>query len=151
MASMLALTNCLLLSTWNKRAVETLSCKQHGKATEVARLASSDIILQRRQKRKQEFWPISFCSLGDELTGLREEGSIDQALALLSKMDQQGIIPPMNVYTFLLKACTKRKALSQAKLVQAHLTKHGVEKNKFISESVLWFQVLHLQETAGRR
>lgn len=55
----------------------------------------------------------------------------------LFTMDQHGIVPSVEMYRSLLKACTKRKALAEAKQVHAHLARHGLESTRFLGESAV--------------
>lgn len=71
---------------------------------------------------------------GGELLNLCEEIQVDKAMDVLLRMDS---VPTVNMYASLLKACAKRKALTQAKRVHAHLSKHGLESTKFLGENVV--------------
>lgn len=72
--------------------------------------------------------------LGNQLQRFCYDGKLDMALDVLTLMDQKGAIPTVNMYSWLLKACGKRKDLAQAKRVQAHLAKHGLECTRFLGE-----------------
>lgn len=65
---------------------------------------------------------------------LCEQGQVDRALTL---MDQQGSVPSVNMYRSLLKACAKNKAKIQVKLVQAHLSRLGLESTQVLSEDLM--------------
>lgn len=71
------------------------------------------------------------------LQRLCEEAQLDRALEALVIMDQHDTVPSGNMYGFLLRACAKRKALSQAKQVQAHIAKRGLECSRFLGENVV--------------
>lgn len=75
--------------------------------------------------------------LRDQLHSFCEDGQLDKALDVLVHMDQQGTVPSVNMYRSLLKVCTKRKALAQAKQVHLHLVKNGLESTRFLGESVV--------------
>lgn len=65
------------------------------------------------------------------------DGQLNRAMELLSGMDEQHIVPSVELYRSLLKECTRRKALAQAKLVHTHLVKHGLEATDHLGESVV--------------
>lgn len=73
----------------------------------------------------------------EELRLLCDEGELDKALDVLLGMEQRGIFPSVDLYATLLKACTKRKALAQAKRVHAHMVENGLGSLKFLGELVL--------------
>lgn len=68
---------------------------------------------------------------------LCQSGELVQALDAVWHMDQQGIVPSVEMYRSLLKACTKKKALTLAKQVHAHLLKHKLETTRYLGESVV--------------
>lgn len=82
----------------------------------------------------------SHCGLSraiEELERVCKEGQLDRAIDVLTRMDQEGIVPTVSMYRDLLKACAKRKALNHARLVHAHLAKHGLIFTKFLGENVV--------------
>lgn len=74
---------------------------------------------------------------GGELKILCEHGHLDKALDVLLHMDKHGIVPTVEMYVCLLKACAKKKSLFQAKHVHAHLAKHRLESMRFLGESLV--------------
>lgn len=62
---------------------------------------------------------------------------MEPALAILLCMEQEGVAPSLHMYRHLLKACTKRKSLAQAKRVYDHLMKHRLESIKTLGELII--------------
>lgn len=56
---------------------------------------------------------------------------------LLHGFLHRDVVPSVKLYRFILKACADKKALAQAKLVHAHLAKHGLESSAYLSEHVV--------------
>lgn len=74
---------------------------------------------------------------GDEIRRLCEQGQLDRALAVLSMVDQHGSASPVDVYCSLLKSFSKTKALTQARVLHAHLVKRGLECSKSLGEFLM--------------
>lgn len=75
--------------------------------------------------------------LGKQLQSLCDEGQLDKAVDLLSLWEQLRVLPPVSVYSYLLKACTRRKVLAHVKQVQHHLSKHGLDRTNFPGEQLV--------------
>lgn len=52
-------------------------------------------------------------------------------------MDRQGTVPSVHIYKDLLQACSRRKALDEAKQVYAHMAKHGLQLHRFLADLVV--------------
>ncbi|KAI5065627.1 hypothetical protein GOP47_0020322 [Adiantum capillus-veneris] len=63
-----------------------------------------------------------------------QEGHLDKALCLLSSYKRA---LPTSIYVSLLKLCSKKKALNQAKQVHAHLVRNSVPITGFIGDFLL--------------
>lgn len=68
----------------------------------------------------------SLCTDIVYLQSLCEQGELDEALAVLFRMEGQGRFPSVEVYRRILKACAQKRALTQVKRVHASLAKHGL-------------------------
>lgn len=73
----------------------------------------------------------------EKLRKLCEDGDVDAALNVLLSMEHKVRVPSVTMYKSLLKACTKRKALAQAKRLHAHLTTRGLELLGLLGEDVV--------------
>lgn len=80
---------------------------------------------------------LRYLETDDDLVSICEKGRLDNALDILRCLDQQGVAPSAEVYTLLLRLCSRRKALGPAKQVRAYIVKHGLEQNKRLSEEVV--------------
>lgn len=69
-----------------------------------------------------------------ELLRLCEQGHLDEAVTALFCMDRLGITPPVTLYSSVLRACARRKALIQSRAVHASLATHGLETTRFLGE-----------------
>lgn len=78
----------------------------------------------------------SFC-LEESIQSLCRSGQLDEALDALVAVDRQGSIPSVELYRCLLKLCSWKGALSQAKYVHAHLTERGLVNTRFLGDSVV--------------
>lgn len=55
----------------------------------------------------------------------------------LDALDERGAVPSLQMYKSLLRTCSKRKSLTRAKRIHAHLANHGLESTSFLGESVV--------------
>lgn len=76
-------------------------------------------------------------ALVDELQVLCKGKQLDKALDVLSCMDKHNIDAPTEIYRSLLKECGNQKALAQAKLLHAHLARHGSDNTWLLGESLV--------------
>lgn len=70
----------------------------------------------------------------EKLKILCQMGQLDQALDLLSCMEQHGHAPSQSLCWSLLKLCNKKKALHHAVHLHAHLALHGLDSTSSLGE-----------------
>lgn len=63
-----------------------------------------------------------------------ENGQLDEALAALVQREQQGNVASVKLYGCLLKECSRRRALVQAKKVHSCLAEKGLASGRFLGE-----------------
>lgn len=69
------------------------------------------------------------------------EGKLKDAMEFLQEMDEQDIMPSMEIYECLLRACSKLKAIALAKQLHGHIMRKGLESNKFLGNSCVLMYV----------
>lgn len=72
-----------------------------------------------------------------DIEALCKNGQLDKVVLALLCMDHEGTLPSVQIYKSILQACTKSRALAEAKWVYAHLVKHGMECNKMLGDLVV--------------
>lgn len=70
------------------------------------------------------------------LQTLCEEGNLDKAIDFLPLYEQQGSVP-IETYSYVVRACIKKKSLGEAKRVLAHIAKSGLESHFYLGESLV--------------
>lgn len=99
-----------------------------------SRLATLDPSLQGRMSHQQWSCTVGPSTPGDQIRSLCEEGQVDKAVETLLQMEQENSAPSLSDYATILKACTKSKALSQARRVRASMAERGLDSNGFLGE-----------------
>lgn len=74
---------------------------------------------------------------GYTIQSLCQRGMLNEALDALIAVDHHGTVPSVDMYRNLLKLCTKKRALTQAKQVHAYLVKHRMESTRFLGECLV--------------
>ncbi|KAJ7547233.1 hypothetical protein O6H91_08G076100 [Diphasiastrum complanatum] len=64
-------------------------------------------------------------------------GRFERALMLYHEMKRHDMEPTVSTYVAVLDACAKCSALSQGKLIHAHILKNGVATNPFIGNTLV--------------
>lgn len=76
-------------------------------------------------------------STAAHLLKLCDKGQLDEALSVVESMDQQGIVPSLNMYSCLVKACARRRSLPHAKRLLGLLRGHGLDSTRFFGENMV--------------
>lgn len=94
--------------------------------------------LPRRIGGQESYSCFRFLEPTDEkIRNLSKEGDLSRALDGLLRMEQEGLVPSVDLYRTLLKECTKRKSLVHARRLHTYLVRHGLEATRFLGESVV--------------
>eukprot|EP01018_Ginkgo_biloba_P039721 Gb_32164 [translate_table: standard] len=75
--------------------------------------------------------------ISDDVRTLSKQGRMTEALHVLHLMDQQGIWPDASAYASLLQGCVNRKALSEGKLVHAHMIETEFKPDIFLGTKLV--------------
>ncbi|KAJ7565312.1 hypothetical protein O6H91_02G056300 [Diphasiastrum complanatum] len=80
--------------------------------------------------------PNSFCNI-DNVNKLCQEGQLKEAVDMVELMVQRNIQAPINAYICLLKACARRKDLTEGNRVHALIVQSGLESDIFLGKSLV--------------
>eukprot|EP01018_Ginkgo_biloba_P016323 Gb_33311 [translate_table: standard] len=68
---------------------------------------------------------------------LCKQGRLKEAMTIFHQMDGRGIRPDSSTYASLLQGCVNQKALSEGKLVHAHMNKKGFEPGIYLGTKLV--------------
>ncbi|KAJ7514776.1 hypothetical protein O6H91_23G058700 [Diphasiastrum complanatum] len=69
---------------------------------------------------------------GDDVSKLCQDGRLKEAMHMAELMVQQNTRPPIVAYVDLLKGCSRRKALAEAKQVHGLIIQSGLDSDTFL-------------------
>lgn len=70
----------------------------------------------------------------EQLQRLCNEGQLDKGIEMLLGVEVHGNVPSQQAFSTILRACSRRRALPQARRVHAQLVRQGLESTIFLGE-----------------